>query len=468
MKLTIFPSDEGDCLLVTGKDGKRILADGGKHHSFDESVAPALSALGTGKGNKKIDVVYVSHIDADHIEGILKLMDDAVAWAIHDHHVKKKNKNHKAPRVPRPPEISEIWHNGFGDVLKNIAGPIEDQLAANARLLSGVASSSPLRAAVDEHQNLAASVRQAVQLGRRIADGVLGIPLNRPAGGKLMMVRPKSKAIIRVGGMRVRVLAPFREDIEDLRKEWKDWLLATKNMKDIAAIRARAKKQQDDLTSASEAALFISPLRTEGDVFAAELVASMDAPQDLAMKGDPLKKKIGKRSIVTTPNLASLMLHVTEGGKTLLLTGDGHADEVLKGLKHHGLHSAAGGIHVDVLKVQHHGAEYNMTDEFAKAVTADHYIFCGNGFSENPEQVVIQRLFDSRLGPADKISPNPQVGRPFTFWFNCSSKVPQKSAKQKKHMAAVEKLVAGLKKKSKKRMTVNFLGPGDGALTISV
>ena len=46
---------------------------------------------------------------------------------------------------------------------------------------------------------------------------------------------------------------------------------------------------------------------------------------------------------------------------------------------------ANGKLHVDVLKVPHHGAEFNMSTPFAQAVTADDYIFCGNGFATNPE-----------------------------------------------------------------------------------
>ena len=87
-----------------------------------------------------------------------------------------------------------------------------------------------------------------------------------------------------------------------------------------------------------------------------------------------LAKKFGERGKVTTPNLASLMFHVRDGNRTLLLTGDGHADDVLKGLAQRNLLDANGKLHVDVLKVPHHGAEFNMSVPFAQAVTADHYI----------------------------------------------------------------------------------------------
>jgi hypothetical protein len=416
MKLTIFPSDKGDCSLLTGNDGKRILADGGMEVSYVASVAAQLAKLGTGSGNRKIDVVYVSHIDDDHIAGVLQMMDDLVAWRVHDLHVRKKNKAHKAPANPRPPDVGEIWHNGFRDLLEDNAGPIEEQLAANVLLLSGVSLGTPrLQQAVAEHEELATSVRQAVMLSRRIRDGQLGIPLNRPAKGKLMMIRKAKKSPIKVGGMQVRVLAPFEKDLEKLREDWNKWLRISK--KTLAGIKAKAKKDESDLT-ASELNRILNPLIVDANSTVREL------EKELADSIDSAAKKLGKRGGITPPNLASLQLLVTEGSRTVLYTGDGHADETIAGLKHNGFLKNGAGLHVDIMKVPHHGAADNMTDELAMKVTADHYVFCGNGFKTNPELVVVQRLFDARLGPAALRSTNPEVSRPFTFWFNCSGKPP--------------------------------------------
>ncbi|HYJ40821.1 MAG TPA: hypothetical protein VEW08_08530, partial [Steroidobacteraceae bacterium] len=145
-----------------------------------------------------------------------------------------------------------------------------------------------------------------------------------------------------------------------------------------------------------------------------------------------LAKKLGNRTEVTTPNLASLMFLVREGSQTLLLTGDGHADDVLKGLAQRNLLDANGKLHVDVLKVPHHGAEFNMTTAFAQAVTADDYIFCGNGFATNPELEVIDLLVKERK----KAFPQ----KAFTLWFNSTSALTQPA--YRKHMRAVEKNVA--------------------------
>src|SRR5262249_57657513 len=130
---------------------------------------------------------------------------------------------------------------------------------------------------------------------------------------------------------------------------------------------------------------------------------------------------------------ASLMFLVQEGNQPALLTGDGHADDALKGLKQRNLLDANGKLHVDVLKVPHHGSEHNMTPAFAQAITADDYIFCGNGFSTNPETEVIDLLVEERK----KALPN----KPFTLWFNSTSKLTHPHFN--KHMHALSKNVAG-------------------------
>jgi hypothetical protein len=44
MKLTVFQAAQGDCLLITGQDGKHILADGG----MKGSTSPISTAIISG------------------------------------------------------------------------------------------------------------------------------------------------------------------------------------------------------------------------------------------------------------------------------------------------------------------------------------------------------------------------------------------------------------------------------------
>ena len=60
--------------------------------------------------------------------------------------------------------------------------------------------------------------------------------------------------------------------------------------------------------------------------------------------------ELGRRQDVTAPNLASLMLLVEENGKRLLLTGDGHAEDLINGLEKRGKLDPNKRLHLDVIK----------------------------------------------------------------------------------------------------------------------
>ena len=110
---------------------------------------------------------------------------------------------------------------------------------------------------------------------------------------------------------------------------------------------------------------------------------------------------------------------------------------------------------MDVLKIQHHGSEHNWHHDFGKRVTANHYVFCGNGAHHNPEIAVVNAVVDSRLGPASKRSTNNEVDNPFKLWFNSSSEATK--ASYKKHMKKLEKRVFKLADDHPGRINFSFL-----------
>ena len=450
MKLTVFQSNKGDCLLLTGTDGHNVLVDGGMRASYSEHVSPTLNQLRRDGG--KIDVVYVSHIDQDHIAGVLQMLDDEVKWRMHEFQIDNGNPKHKEPDLQRAPQVMQIWHNAFREQLPKQNEEIEVMLAASAAILSGSEDELVKSLASAEHE-LVTSIQEAIKLTRRVGFDQLNIKLNQPAKGKLMMVRPANVAPIRLGKMRFHTIGPFRADLENLREEWKEWLKLNKTT--LNSIRVQAKKDEAQFS-----------VREIDDLLLPKVHQADALSELLPLAGATKPVKLGERNEVTTPNLASLMFFVEESGKTLLLTGDGHHEDILRGLKHIKKLNGKKGIHVDVLKVQHHGAEFNIDEAFCRTVTADHYIFCGNGEHENPNLQVLQAIADSRLGLGEQLSSNPEVSRPFKFWFNSHASVIIKTAEDAKskkkvdaanHMKEVEKLVGKLCKKSKGRMSSFFL-----------
>lgn len=422
MKLTVLPSGHGDCLMLeSGK--KRMLIDGGVSKAFREKVLPWLE-----QSNKRpIDVIYVSHIDNDHLGGLIELLDATYEWRVYDY---RKGKT-PAPKKPKyqPPELRTIWHNVFSDVLGENADPVAAALAQTSSILSGL---EPAEGSVEEkvrqyHDNLAEGAKEAIRISYRVGADQLGLKVNPEYDGELMVFRPKRKQpVLKLGKAVFTLLAPRAEDLDKLRLEWNRWLTKHKSL--VKDLQRKASAEGDALTSAAG---LVAPMERE-----AELLATAMVPPNIAARADQL----GVRSEVTTPNLASLMFLVEEGSQSLLLTGDGHADEVLSGLDARKKLKADGTLHVDILKVAHHGAEYNTTIDFAERITARHYVFCGNGFQGNPEPVVLQTFVDARK----KVN----RGGKYTFWFNTTRSY---NAHMKKIGREVDKL-----KKLDKNLSVVF------------
>jgi beta-lactamase superfamily II metal-dependent hydrolase len=425
MKITVFQSDKGDCLLLTGNDGKRLLADGGLRDSFKKYARPALGELSTA--GEAIDLVYLSHIDLDHIGGILQLMDDEVEWRVYTYQASKGNTAFKKPKFPHPPRINAIWHNAFTDLVADNQGAIEIQLDANSRLmnintlLEGELKLS-LKQMAETYMDLANGVREGLVLSNRVGASQLNIPVNPEFNGGLI-IADDAPPKVTLGGMDLYIIGPFKEDLLKLRQEWNEWL--EENKKIVEEIRAEAKKDAENLPM-DEGSLLLS-----------------------SMLG--LAAKLGDRNRVTVPNLASLMLLVEEADVKILMTGDGHASDILKGLAKYNKLDQAGKLHVNILKVQHHGSENNIDADFCKRISADHYIFCGNGAHKNPDLEVVQLIIERRLadGPEGK----------FKLWFNSSVKMAG-TEDNAAHMQQVEDLVVQAASHSQGRLAYRFLKQG--------
>jgi beta-lactamase superfamily II metal-dependent hydrolase len=421
MQITMFQSAQGDCLLLSDSVGEtRILVDGGMPSAYTAHVAPTLARL--RKAKKKIDLVYVSHIDRDHIGGVLRMLDDEVLWRVHAHQIKNGNPTHKVPKALRPPVVDAIWHNSFHDQLKQNSRPIEEALAASAPILSA-AEIQAVRDAGRQQANLVTSIREAIRVSRRVSPTQLNIRLNEEADGKLLM-RRSGQAPIELGGFRITILGPSASDLENLRDEWDAWLSKAKNKKVVQDLRKTSRADEKRLGASDFEHLF-AVMALQAEAF-----------------GDP--------ESVTPPNLASLTLLVEDESQSLLLTGDARWDQIVEGLEATGRLQSGQPLPIDIIKVPHHGSENNIVEtDLLDRTVGKHYVFCGNGHSDNPEIDVVELMVKKRMKAPGK----------FKFWFNSSEAVAE-DEKSGRHMREVERTVRRLAKSSGGRMAFKFIESG--------
>lgn len=429
MDITVFQAGPGDCLLLRGSGGGHVLVDGGLSGSYEDHVAPALGQL--RDDGVELDLVCVSHIDQDHIAGVLRLFDHEVEWRVYDYQKSQGNGRVRKPRHPRPPAVREVWHNAFKDQVDLNWGPLEDLLVLSMRsyVFAGE-TGGPLHEAAHHLSDLVTGERDALRLSHRLGDGQLGVPVNSPADGGLLV--SDDVAPVSAGTLRLTLLGPTDDALERLRTDWQAWV--RKNEKAIREIRDDARRDAERL-HVDEAEAFRQGM--------AAVAGALQLPPGLRL-GD----EIGDRDKVTVPNLASITLLVEDGGRTALLTGDAHGTDLLDGLEASGALDEDGRIHVDLLKVPHHGSEHNADADFFERVTADHYVVCANGSHDNPDPRILRALVKARV----------QVGpdRPFKLWFN-SSEGEAGTDSQKKHMRETEALVAQLEDRHGPLLSSRFL-----------
>jgi beta-lactamase superfamily II metal-dependent hydrolase len=94
----MLPASEGDCFLVEwgpAQRPQRILIDGGRSRTYKKHLAPMLKDL--PEQQKRLRLLVVTHVDRDHIEGILEL-------------VKDRNLSLS---------VEEVWFNNYNDLLSD-------------------------------------------------------------------------------------------------------------------------------------------------------------------------------------------------------------------------------------------------------------------------------------------------------------------------------------------------------------
>lgn len=206
---------EGDCFLLehTHRNKKRfVLVDGGPNKTYDPFLERTLKHKVTRNGGK-LDLVVLSHVDADHVVGLLDLFVE----------LRSAQDEGEAAFV----KIAELWHNTFG--LLDTRGEIGrrfNAVMASAQALSATPGGPMTRRRQGSMALLnmsLASIRQGERLGRQAR--LLGVPTNKRFAGKSIVATADKRTDTRtVNGLKVRVVGPTKQNLTALRTEWRDWL----------------------------------------------------------------------------------------------------------------------------------------------------------------------------------------------------------------------------------------------------
>src|SRR5262245_45522735 len=112
--LHVVQAEFGDALIVsygTTRSRRHILVDGGPTGTYEAHLRGVLTEL--VPSGKKIDLAILSHIDNDHVKGMLDLFTELEALAAAGPTGAAAGGKPTAQPTGRRPGVAELWHNTF-------------------------------------------------------------------------------------------------------------------------------------------------------------------------------------------------------------------------------------------------------------------------------------------------------------------------------------------------------------------
>lgn len=352
--LDVLRARKGDCLMLhfgTEDDPHLIVIDGGPANVYGPHLEPRIEQVHASRGLEQndplpVNVVMVSHVDDDHIRGILELTRDQLG-------------NNPDLRL----KVASLWHNTFDDLLTTtpdelLSGFGRASLAASASRNPAFDDIEPGEEEDGEQIHQTIDVLASISQGRQLRDDREALQmqsaaqrqwkLNHKFDGKLILAKADSKPVTLDGGLKITVAGPMQSELEALQEAHDKWL--------------REQKEGKKKTPEAMLAAFVDK---------------------------------------SVPNLSSIVVFAELDGKNMLLTGDARGDKILEGLELAKILAPGGTQHVNLLKVPHHGSDNNMETIFFKRLPADHYVFSGNGEHGNPERETLKMLLEARGDDAE-------------------------------------------------------------------
>lgn len=337
MRIINLPALNGDCILVEFQTSHYILIDGGYVDTYENYLLPTLKEIESRGG--ELDVVVVTHIDGDHISGIIRLLEDM------------------------PIGIGEIWYNGYRHI-QSVAVTTEDKETFVHRSICKESQSEECKPI---------SAKQGCTLSALIARN--GIPWNIPWKGNTIMA-PMSFTL---GDAIIHVLSPNNEDIGALESFWKKRLI-----KDGLLKKAHSEEFWDDAYEFS---------------LSKDMPGFHLHEKKVSKSYDLLKLcKEAYEPDGSASNGSSISFVLETKGKRLLFLGDSHSETVVVSLR--ALYGEEKVPYIfDAVKLSHHGSYNNNSPELIKLIVSDKWLVSTNGDKYNhPDMPTLAHIITKGKG----------------------------------------------------------------------
>jgi len=348
MNISIFPANNGDSFLIETENGSVILIDGGYVTTYREYIKPKLLEL--SKANKILSHLIVTHIDGDHISGVIKFIEE--------------NKQNEIIKV------ENIWHNSYSH-LKSI----EDGLTFKGKPIDNMPINYLLKDGLENIEDKNISAVQGSTLASLIKK--FGYLINTHFNENSVSI--DTKGYIVSNDLTFKILSPNNEKLLELKEYWKRELYK------------KGYSSDESLTDFNE------------EVF--EYILSLEKEKKrLVSKNVTAKSSVDIDSLLnevfvedeTATNGSSIAFVLEYNDLRLLFLGDAHPSVIISSLKKH-YTSDKFPVKFDLIKIAHHGSKNNTSLELLNYIDSENYVISTNGSSHNhPDPETIARIISRK------------------------------------------------------------------------
>lgn len=392
----MYPAGNGDAFLISAT-GFNVLVDGGYGQTFDEHISRDLRDL-SNKG-ERLDLLIVSHIDADHISGLIRFLT--------------VNGSSTSPRIV---PIGNIWHNSLRSLTADNDARIQP---SDREILDAIhRRGHPATAEYDERGATEISARQGSSLASLIHAGEYQWNGRNGTTGIAVECIP----VIDLPGGRVRVIGPTQQRLDGLLKWWK------------GRLRQMGYRGPTGAGNVIDDAFELMCEHVGENTPPRPVALSAGSRKSLADVYEPDNSIINGSSIATITEL---------GGVRILMLADAWAEDVVQALRF--LQSQGCSMVFDAIKISHHGSLHNTSPELLQLVDAPRYIVSSNGMVHgHPDIEVLAAIVDrpapfsralyfNYATPASNAIRNHQSrsGTPFTVHDNTTNWIEIKESQNK-------------------------------------
>jgi len=345
--VTTYPAKNGDCFLVsfgeTEEDKKHLLIDCGYVNTFQAYLKNDLIKI--GESGQSLEKLILTHIDADHIQGAIRLLKD----------------NNAEEFIT----IKEVWHNTYCHLNEQKEGEID---VKQKRILQQIIRRGyPQNQRKQGEQGI--SAEQGTTVGALLLQGKYS--WNSDFNNQAVCIEQKPKVGISPD-TNICLLSPDKQKLEKLKNLWSDEL-----KRYGTNFNSGNSQLYDDAFE-----MLLSWEKEKVNVGPKQISATEETLEEL------LKTPLDEDDTATNGSSIAFILQVQN--KKMLFLADAHPGLIVHSLNEY---QKEGIMIFDLIKVSHHGSFGNISHELLDKIDSERYIISTNGQKNNhPDKETIAHI----------------------------------------------------------------------------